>query len=72
MRRFMLSQANKLRAVDDGRFSGHNKSCFSGETIYTTKPDFVAAACKVCLEYVYGEMKANCLCGPSPILARGI
>ena len=48
MRRFMLLQANKLRAIDDGRFSGHNKSCFSEETIYTISPDFVAAACKFC------------------------
>ena len=49
MRRFMLLQANKLRAIDDGRFSGHNKSCFSEETIYTISPDFVAAACKFCI-----------------------
>ena len=46
-RRFMLAQGNKLRAIDDGRFSGHNKSCFSEETIYTSSPDYVAAACKV-------------------------
>ena len=51
----MLSQANKLRAIDDGRLSGHNKSCFSEETINTTNPDFVAAACKVCLEYLRGH-----------------
>ena len=48
MRRFMLDQLNKLRAIDDGRFSCHNKSCFSEETIYTTSPDFIAAICKVC------------------------
>ncbi|CAE7861519.1 DNMT3A, partial [Symbiodinium necroappetens] len=44
-----VAKANKLRAIDDGRFSGHNKSCFSEETIYTISPDFVAAACKFCI-----------------------
>ena len=43
----MLAQGNKLRAMDDRRFSGHNKSCFSEETICTSSPDYVAAACKV-------------------------
>ncbi|CAE7557407.1 Dnmt3b [Symbiodinium sp. CCMP2456] len=50
MRRFMLPQSSKLRAIDDGRFSGHNMASFLEETIYTTSPDFVAAACGVLLE----------------------
>ena len=29
MRRFMLPQSSKLRAIDDGRFSGHNQASYA-------------------------------------------
>ena len=46
MRRFMLPQSSKLRAIDDGRFSGHNQASHCEETIFTVSPDFAASACK--------------------------
>ena len=47
MRRFMHVQScGKLRPIDDGRSSGHNAACVATETIYTSSPDFVAAAAK--------------------------
>ena len=55
MRRFMLLQANKLRAIDDGKFSGHNSAVFAEETIFTSSPDFVAAACKACVRLLLSE-----------------
>ncbi|CAE7488397.1 unnamed protein product [Symbiodinium sp. CCMP2592] len=55
MRRFMLVQANKLRAIDDGKYSGHNKAVFAEETIFTSSPDFVAAACKACMRLLLAE-----------------
>lgn len=53
----------KPRPIDDGRFSGHNKSCFSEETIYTSSPDFVAAACKECIRLLTLQESAD---GPLP------
>ena len=44
--RFMLPQSSKLRAIDDGRFSGHNQATHCEETIFTVSPDFAASACK--------------------------
>ena len=46
----MLPQSNKLRAIDDGRFSGHNQASFLEETIYVSSPDSVSAACKYCIQ----------------------
>ena len=42
----MLPQSNKLRAIDDGRFSGRNQASYSEETVFVSSPDSVSAACK--------------------------
>ena len=55
MQRFMLAQANKLPAIDDGRYSGHNTSCFAEEAIFMSSPDFVAAACKACTRILQSQ-----------------
>ena len=58
MRRFMLPQSSKLRAIDDGRFSGHNHASYAEETIFVSSPDCVSAACKFCLELL-SESEGN-------------
>jgi hypothetical protein len=45
LERFMRQQScGKMRPIDNGKKYGHNKASLEAETIYTSSPDFIAAA----------------------------